>query len=103
MAKKTNKRGAGRPFSNIDVPKETKKFWKDNYQVGDFTEISIKKEIARPTLRKAWRGNASASNIEKITDFYKERIKNTAVLEEKIKLTSLGKIKKVATKLPQKV
>ena len=89
MAKK--KRGVGRPVSNINVPKETMKFWKDNYQTGDFSRISAERKIGRPTLRKAWYANGcSQENIDKITAFYTDRLKNTSVIEEKIKLDSLS-------------
>lgn len=87
------KRTAGRPVSNITVPAATRRFWKRYYQVGDFTEISEKKGIDRPTIRKAWRGNASLSNIEKITDFFVERNKEMVILEEKIKLSTMASAK----------
>jgi hypothetical protein len=75
-----NKRGAGRPVSNVKVPKETKKYWDKLYQTGDFTEIHLKKKIGRPTIRKAWYGKgASQENIDKITAFYKEREQKSSV------------------------
>lgn len=81
--------GAGRPVSNIQVPAQTLKFWQDNYEVGDFTEINIKKSIGRPTIRNAFRGTSSEANIEKITAFYNEREKGKVVIDEKIKLAQL--------------
>ena len=82
-------RGAGRPVSNIDVPKETLDFWLSSYQVGDFTEISVVKKIGRPTIRNAFRGNSSQGNIDKINTFYKERERGKVVIHEKIKLAQL--------------
>ncbi len=89
MSKK-NIKNAGRPVSNISVPKQTIEFWLGKYQVGDFTEINLKKKIGRPTIRKAFRGNASQKNMDKITEFYKERDKGKRVIYEKIKLAKLS-------------
>ena len=83
------KRKAGRPVSNIPVPKEKLDNWLGLYQVGDFTEISRVKGIGRPTLRNAFRGISALSTIEKIDDFYKKRKADKRLVFEKIKIASL--------------
>ena len=87
--KNKNKRGAGRPVSNIPVPEDTLKSWHANYQTGDFTEISEKKKIGRPTIRNAFRGVSSKVVIDKITAFYNDRKKGKTVIHEKIKLSKM--------------
>ena len=87
--KKNKKRSVGRPVSNIPVPEETLNSWLANYQVGDFTELSEKKKIGRPTIRNAFRGISSQAVIEKITDFYNDRKKGKTVIHEKIKLAKM--------------
>ncbi len=79
------KNKVGRPFSSIDVPQESFDFWDKHYEVGDFTKISIGKNICRPTINKAWwKRKASQENIDKITAFYRERLSKKALLEQQV-------------------
>ena len=72
------------------MPKDILKYWKKNYDAGDFTKISAEQRIGRPTIRRAWDGRASLENMDKITAFYKDRERQQEAIKEKIKLHSLG-------------
>ena len=83
-------RKQGRPETCLDVPKDTVKFWKSNYDAGDFTKLNVEMSIGRPTIRKAWNeGKSSQENIDKITAFYEARKKAQKILEEQINLVQV--------------
>ena len=74
MAKKLKKREVG----NSGASSRIIAFWNENKTWGDYQRIADHTNLSRPTISRAFDGDATSDVCEKITDYY---LKKTGAVE----------------------